>query len=58
MTDIDYSNIVHSLQQKRLSLDMSKCPFGEEHINGYKEGWINAFIFAEQIIREELLKEK
>ena len=52
-----YSNIANALLQKRLSLNMDDCPWEEEYKQGYKEGWHNAFIYAEQII-EELLNKK
>lgn len=55
-TDELYTNIAYAFQQKRLSLNFDECPWGEEYKDGYKEGWHNAFIFAEQILEQELSK--
>ena len=51
-----YSNIANALLQKRLSLNMDNCPWEEEYKQGYKEGWHNAFMYAEKIIEEQLNK--
>ena len=51
-----YANISNAFLQKRLTLTLNfeECPWEEEYKQGYKEGWHNAFMFAEQILEKEL----
>ena len=51
-----YANIAYAFLQKRVRLNFDECPWGEEYKQGYQEGWHNAFMFAEQIVEEEISK--